>query len=149
MSKNQIEYVELCKTIRQKIRENTRAKNMELINKTIEQNQSLKMLKKQTSIGTIDITSLNDKHGNKITNQGSLFERIKEFYQDLYSSSVPLSIIDATDEKLPEIVTSEVMLAIKEIKKGKSLGPDELDIDTIKEAGKPLAKELTKLFNCC
>ena len=41
------------------------------------------------------------------------------------------------------------MLAIKEMKKGKSPGPDELDIDTIKEAGEPLAKELTKLFNCC
>ena len=78
-----------------------------------------------------------------------MLERIKEFYQDLYSSSVPLSIIDATDEKLPEIVTSEVMLALKEMKKGKSPGPDELDIDTIKEAGEPLAKELTKLFNCC
>ena len=108
------------------------------------------MLKKQTSIG---ITSLNDKHGNEITNQGSLLERIKEFYQDLYSSSVPLSKIDVTDEKLPEIVTSEVivivMLAIKEMKKGKSPDPDELDIDTIKEAGESLAKELTKLFNCC
>ena len=46
--KNQIEYAELCKAIRKKIRENTRAKNMELINKTIEQNQSLKRLKKQT-----------------------------------------------------------------------------------------------------
>ena len=66
-----------------------------------------------------------------------------------YSSSVSLSKIDATDEKLPEIVTSEVMLAIKEMKKGKSPGPDELDIDTIKEAGEPLAKELTKRFNCC
>ena len=82
--KNQIEYAELCKTIRKKIRENTRAKNMELINKTIEQNQSLKKLKKQTSIGTIGIKSLNDKHGNEITNQGSLLERIKEFYQDLF-----------------------------------------------------------------
>ena len=116
---------------------------MELINKMIEQNQSLKMLKKQTSIETIGIMSLNDKHGNKITNQGSLLERNKEFYQDLYSSSVPLSTIDATDEKLKEVVTSEVMLAIKEMKKGKSPGPDELDIDTIKKAGEPLAKELT------
>ena len=66
----------------------------------------------------------------------------------IHSSSVPLSKINATNEKLPEIVTSEVMLAIKEMKKGKSPGPDELDIDTIKEAGEPLAKELTKLFNC-
>ena len=33
------------------------------------------------------------------------------------------------------------------MKRKKAPGPDKLDIDVIKEAGEPLAKELSKLYN--
>ena len=39
--------------------------------------------------------------------------------------------------------------SMKEMKKNKAPGPDDLDINVIKEAGEPLAKELTKLYNFC
>ena len=76
--------------------------------------------------------------------------RIKEFYEQLYSSETPgESIIEETSEEIPDIMTSEVINAIKEMKRKKASGPDKLDIDVIKEAGEPLAKELTKLYSHC
>ena len=47
---NRIEYAELCKTIRFEIRQNTRNKNMEQIEKAINDNGSIKKVKKENVI---------------------------------------------------------------------------------------------------
>ena len=76
--------------------------------------------------------------------------RIKEFYEQLYFSETPgESIVEETSEKIPDILTSEVTNAIKEMIRKNAPGPDKLDIDVIKEAGEPPVKELTKLYNHC
>ena len=52
-------------------------------------------------------------------------------------------------ETVPGIFISEVKQAINDTAKDKAAGPDNLDINIIKLAGDPLAKELTKLYNIC
>ena len=110
----------MCKTIRKKIREHTRAKNIALIQTTIEKNQSLNNARRNLNIGKKGITSIKDKEGHEITDQQEIMHRIKEFYEQLYSSETPgESIIEETNEKIPDIMTSKVTNAIKENEKKK------------------------------
>ncbi|NNK28772.1 MAG: reverse transcriptase family protein, partial [Flavobacteriaceae bacterium] len=146
---SRIEYAELCKTIRSKIKNNFRTNNIELIEKTITDNKSLKKMKKNNNIGKQEIFTLNDKYGNEITNQEDILNRIKEFYECLYDSTIPIRNINSNEDNVPPIEKDEVELAIRDMKKDKAPGPDEIDIDTIKEAGEPMIRELTKLFNLC
>ena len=145
-----IEYAELFKTIRKKLRDHKRMKNTELICTTIEKSCSLKEMAKRLQIVRKEITSLSDKDGNEIINRDKILNRIKEFYEHLYESKHPIANFQEPEDAVPEILIWEVENAISEIKYNKAIGrPDDLEIDLIKAGGEPLAEELEKLFSRC
>ena len=82
------------------MRENTRSKNMELIERTIKDNKSMKSVNKKLSIGKQGVISLKDKDGNIITNQEKILNRLKEFYEDLYKSNTPIERSKTPTSKL-------------------------------------------------
>ncbi|XP_072037273.1 uncharacterized protein [Amphiura filiformis] len=52
-------------------------------------------------------------------------------------------------EEIPNVTNWEVQHAVNQMKRGKSLGPDNVLIDTIKEGGDIITKESAKLYTTC
>ncbi|XP_030850967.1 uncharacterized protein LOC115928190 [Strongylocentrotus purpuratus] len=82
-----VEYVETCKTVRKKLREDIRSYNATMIKSTIEENRSLKKTYKKLAHGKQKITNLLDRYGQEITDQDQILQRIEEFYEQLYNSN--------------------------------------------------------------
>ena len=84
---NHIEYREVCKTVRKKIREDCRQFQIKEITERIKDNASIKKAKQQLSIGEKRISCVLSKSGQPITGQDQILERIEEFYTELYASN--------------------------------------------------------------
>ena len=82
--RDHIEYVEICKTIKKKAREDIRKHNLDEIRETIEASKSLKRV--THNLGKNRMITLPDKHGKQIQEQDKIMERIEEFYSELYVS---------------------------------------------------------------
>ena len=84
--RDHIEYVEICKTIKKKAREDIRKHNLDGIRETIEASKSLKKVRRTQNLGKNRMITLLDKHGKEIQEQDKIMERIEEFYSELYDS---------------------------------------------------------------
>ncbi|XP_072033063.1 uncharacterized protein [Amphiura filiformis] len=144
-----VEYTETCKTIRKKLREDIRSYNTKMIKSTIEENKSLKKTYKKLAQGKQKITSLLDSNGQEITDQDEILKRIEEFYEQLYASDTETDEPGEPQEEIPNVTNWEVQHAVNQMKRGKSPGPDNVLIDTIKEGGDIITKELAKLYTTC
>ncbi|XP_072028100.1 uncharacterized protein [Amphiura filiformis] len=144
-----VEYTDTCKTIRKKLREDIRSYNTKMIKSTIEENKSLKKTYKKLAQGKQKITSLLDSNGQEITDQDEILKRIEEFYEQLYASDTETDEPGEPQEEIPNVTNWEVQHAVNQMKRGKSPGPDNVLIDTIKEGGDIITKELAKLYTTC
>ena len=146
-----IEYTELCKIIRKKIRENTRQRNMKMIEYTIIRNRSLKKTTQKFSLGKSSLISIKEKDDSELSNQEAILNRIKEFYEKLYSSNKPVEEVKqaTASDAISSITKGEVKNAVKEMKKNTAPGPDSIEIDIIKSAGELLEAELANLYTRC
>ena len=75
-----IEYVEICKPIKKKAREDIRKHNLDEIRETIEASKSLKKVRRTHRKNRM-ITLL-DKQSKEIQEQYNIMERIEEFYSE-------------------------------------------------------------------
>ena len=71
------EYVEICKTINKKGREDIRKHNLDEIRETIEASNSLKKAKRTYSLGKNRMITLLDKQSKDIQEQDKIMERIE------------------------------------------------------------------------
>ena len=78
--RDHIEYVEICKPIKKKAREDIRKHNLDEIRETIEASRSLKKVRRTHRKNRM-ITLL-DKQGKEIQEQYKIMERIEEFYSE-------------------------------------------------------------------
>ena len=133
------EFTELCKAISKKVRENTRLRNMKMIEDIITNDRSLHKTAQKFLLGKSSIISINDKDGNKISNQEAILNRIKEFYENLYISNKPVEEIKqvTVSDAIPNIMKEKVKNAIKVMRKNKASGSDSIEIHIIKAAGEP------------
>ena len=116
--RDHIEYVEICKTIKKKAKEDIRKHNLVEIRETIEAYKSLKKVRRTHSLGTNRMITLLDKQGKEIQEQDKIMERIEKFYSELYDSDQAVTI--QTDPKeVPPIMAWEVEAALRKIKMGK------------------------------
>ena len=74
--RDHIEYVEICKTIKKKAKEDIRKHNLDEIRETIEASKSLKKVRRTHSLGKTRMITLLDKQGKEIKEQGKIMERI-------------------------------------------------------------------------
>src|SRR5271163_2762877 len=127
-----IEYIELCKTIRKKMKNEIRSYNVQLIQKALSSGRGLKSAQLKTKEGRPLMVAIKSKDGSITTNRDSIVERCAEFYKELYSSTADrYNIPDttATDDPIPEVLSWEVQHAIKQIKNNKAPSDDEIVID--------------------
>ena len=90
--RDHIEYVEICKTIKKKAKEDIRKRNLDEIRETIEASKSLKKVRRTHSLGKNRTITLLDKQGKEIQEQDKIMERIEEFYSELYDSDQAVTI---------------------------------------------------------
>lgn len=143
-----IEYVEICKTIKKKAREDIRKHNLETIKRTIETKKSLKKTRRTQTLGQARLITLLDKHGREIQDQDEIMARIEEFYTELYDSD-QVTNLRIDPEEVPEITPWEVEAALKKMKNGKAAGNDHVNIETLKAGGNTITKVLAELFTKC
>ena len=77
--RDHIEYVEICKIIKKKAKEDIRKHNLDEIRETIEASKSLKKVRTH-SLGKNRMITLLDKQGREMQEQDKIMERIEEFY---------------------------------------------------------------------
>ena len=100
----------------------------------------------------MEFTSVLEEDGTLTTDRERIVERSREFYEKLYSSTrqePPEADIEQQFEGFLNIKAWEVKSAVKQSKKGKAPGPDNITIDLIDAAGDIINDELATLFNEC
>ena len=146
--RDHIEYVEICKTITKKAKEDIRKHNLDEIRETIEASKSLKKVRRTHSLGKNRMITLLDKQGKEIQEQDEIMERIEEFYSELYDSDQAVTI--QTDPKeVPPIMAWEVEAALRKMKNGREAGKDQVNIETLKAGDETIEKQLAKLYTKC
>ena len=73
-----------------------------------------------------------------------------EFYQELYSSrsnQVKENFLSPDQMDIPTITVEEIELAVKQMKKNKAPGLDEITSDIIKIGGEQIYTQLASLYN--
>ena len=75
--RDQIEYVDIFKTIKTKAKEDIRKHNLDEIQETTEASKSLKKVRRTQSLGKNRMITLLDKQGKEIQEQDKIMERIE------------------------------------------------------------------------
>ena len=138
-----IEYREVCKTVRKKIREDCRKFNVKEISECIKANRSLKKGKRDLAIGTKKISCVLSEQGEQITNQDQILERIEQFYTELYSSNNKVQYSN------PGVTTNEVRSALSQMSNDKAVGPDRISTEALKAGNTIIHKQLAELYTAC
>ena len=145
-----VEYTDLCKVIRKRIREEKRKFNMKKIREAITLCKSLKHAK-QNDGGRSWMTAIIDEGGNLFTDRKEIVDRCMRFYKEFYSKCVPVEKDNFRSDisDVENILKDEVAKAFKEMKNKKALGKDGLLTEMLKEGGAIICDWITKLFNNC
>ena len=141
-------YVEICKTVKKKVREDIRKHNLDEIRETIEASKSLKTVRRTHSLGKNRMMTLLDKQGKEIQEQDKIMARIEEYYSELYDSGQVVTI-QTDPEEVPPIMAWEVEAALRKMTNGKEPGKDQVNIEILKAGEETIAKQLAKLYTKC
>lgn len=93
---------------------------------------------------------INDKEGNLLTCDSDICARFKEYFSDLLNQEFPSNVSHEIDPVLTEIEDfsdEEVSEAVKQMKNGKAVGPDQIPAELWKKCGDIGITFLAILFN--
>ena len=94
---------------------------------------------------------IKDENGNVMVNSEAVLKRWKEYFEKLMNDEnnrdPGTEEAEVVNEGLNCVSREEVKNALKRMKKGKAVGPDELPVEVWKCMGKMGIKFLTRLFN--
>ncbi|GFR67061.1 RNA-directed DNA polymerase (Reverse transcriptase) domain containing protein [Elysia marginata] len=146
---DRVEYTELNKTVKKKRKARTRSKRKEFVLNILEQRKSPK--ETQKNINKKKIAQMKDNNVKKTTDREKILEICKTFYKSLYEKTVPTPTntrMQSPDtDDVPPFTKSEVRKCLKDMRKNKSPGPDDITSDVVRIAGEPALDYLTKCFN--
>ncbi|XP_056633464.1 uncharacterized protein LOC130443041 [Diorhabda sublineata] len=147
----------LNKTISKEIRKDLRKYNTEKTRQVIEENKSMKVLRRRLADGKKKIVKLKDNNKKETNNRRELVKIVEEFYKELYRSrreelnitENKMKVVNQGSELVPEITIEESKNAPTEMKNKKAAGEDQIVIEAVKVGGEKLLKEIISLFNLC
>ncbi len=149
--KEKIELTEIQKVVKRRVRQDLRKAEESKIQEILEENWSIKKVKKELSAGKNIIMKMKDQEGRISYNQEEIIEIVTKFYENLYQRrGGPLQEQGwkrKEEEETPKILKSEVAYVIKRLKNNKTPGPDEIENELLKGFGDILTPHLTKIFN--
>ena len=143
------DYQDTVKLVRKKRRQRSRRKEREQIESILESGRGPKQIQKLNSKKT-RIRQMKKKDGTSTTNRGEVLNVCAEFYQELYSSrsnQVKENFLSPDQMDIPTITVEEIELAVKQMKKNKAPGLDEITSDIIKIGGEQIYTQLASLYN--
>lgn len=158
-SSSNIAFRNISKTIRKSIKDWSKEKKIEELNKAIMEGGSVKKCTQKMNIGKQIMSGIKNKQGVLVDEKKNIPHVIAEYYQDLYTD--PTREIDKNashkekgehhevSEEILEILESEVRFAIEKLKERKAGGIDEVVNEELKAGGTTMVKELRLLFNAC
>uniref|UniRef100_A0A914XGD3 Reverse transcriptase n=1 Tax=Plectus sambesii TaxID=2011161 RepID=A0A914XGD3_9BILA len=150
-----IEYVELCKMIRKKVKEDRRKHHIQIIEQAV-QDGRLRHTRSELADRRRQIAALKQADGNVVGTTPDILLIIKQFYKDLYrkemsstnaSGSHPGN--DKEEDSVQPIFAAEVCHALHASKTGTAPGADGVTIDALQSGADSLAAILVHLFNLC
>lgn len=155
---------EINRLISKAIRRDIRSYNQRQIQLTIENNKSMKVLRRNLQSGKKEMIKVKDQQGQVTTNREEILRIVEDFYRILLKSQKEASdisgmepematsmkkIVNQGSEVLPEITIEEIRLALRKAKNNKAPGEDGLVADAIKIGGTTLLQKIKTLFNMC
>lgn len=137
------------------MRRDLRCANTRRIELAIEQNRGSKVFAQQ--LRRPHLTKLKTSSGKTVSSRSGVLSEIEAFYTRLYESQAPRPTPNKEDvrapltrhftDELPEISQGEIEIALGQLRNGEAPGEDGVTSELLKAGGKPLLRELQKLFN--
>ena len=94
---------------------------------------------------------IKDRDGNVLTGASSVMGRWKEYFEELMNEDNEreqrVEEVTVVDQEVAKISKDEVRRALKRMKSGKALGPDDIPVEVWKCLGEVAVEFLTGLFN--
>ncbi|KAK3561841.1 hypothetical protein QTP86_017054 [Hemibagrus guttatus] len=94
---------------------------------------------------------IKDRHGRVLTSEESVQRRWKEYFEELMNEENErekrVEGVNSVEQKVDKIRKDEVRKALKRMKSGKAVGPDDIPVDVWKCLGEAAVEFLTSLFN--
>ena len=97
--KNSIEYSEICKAIRRKMKEDIRKHDEKQIIEGIENSKSLKQARQKQHLGKGQLISIMQEDGMHLHEKDRIVKRCVEFYEELYRSRRASADQDSRDDR--------------------------------------------------
>ena len=148
-NREKTEYAEIKKTVKKKRRIRARRKRKEHIEAVLVNGKGPKETMK-TGHRKI-ISEMRNPNGKVVTDQKEILNICAQFYQDLYTSQQQNSCNEDTtgpdNTEVPPFMEVEIEKALKEMKKNKAPGNDQLTSDIIRLGGSEAVKQITAIFN--
>ncbi|KAK3526662.1 hypothetical protein QTP70_030874 [Hemibagrus guttatus] len=94
---------------------------------------------------------IKDRDGRVLTSEESVQRRWKEYFEELMNEENKrekrVEGVNSVEQKVDKIRKHEVRKALKRMKSGKAVGPDDIPVEVWKRLGEAAVEFLTSLFN--
>ncbi|KAI5609347.1 protein kinase C-binding protein NELL2-like [Silurus asotus] len=99
----------------------------------------------------LQVRAVKDGEGNVLTSEESVLRRWREYFEQLMNEENQrerrLDDVELVKQDVDRISKEEVRAAIKRMKSGKSVGPDDIPVEAWRCLGEMAVEFLTRLFN--
>ncbi|KAI5624348.1 gastrula zinc finger protein XlCGF28.1-like [Silurus asotus] len=99
----------------------------------------------------LQVRAVKDGEGNVLTSEESVLRRWREYFEQLMNEENQrerrLDDVELVKQEVDRISKEEVRAAIKRMKSGKSVGPDDILVEAWRCLGEMAVNFLTRLFN--
>ncbi|KAK3561622.1 hypothetical protein QTP86_010757 [Hemibagrus guttatus] len=98
-----------------------------------------------------EVRVIKDRDGRVLTSEESVQRRWKEYFEELMNEENErekrVEGVNSVEQKVDKIRKDEVRKALKRMKSGKAVGPDDIPVEVWKCLGEAAVEFLTSLFN--
>uniref|UniRef100_A0A914VZY2 Reverse transcriptase domain-containing protein n=1 Tax=Plectus sambesii TaxID=2011161 RepID=A0A914VZY2_9BILA len=146
-----VEYAELCKLIQKRLMVDLNNWQLSIVRSAIENNRGLHKVCQQLLTGTHSMIAVQLADGCVKHYHQLLLKEVKQFYNNLYSSIIPVSTSQKSSDEEPiaPFLDCEVRKALLSMRHGTTPGEDGVMADALKLASHTLVQPLCKLSNNC
>ncbi|EYC36562.1 hypothetical protein Y032_0883g2849 [Ancylostoma ceylanicum] len=139
----------LCKLISREVKEDVERFEQERILKGAEERKTTKKCRRDMLLYRNNLKALEDKNGNTTESRAGMGAICEEFYTQLMSSrsKVPPPHLPRRNERLLEVLISEVRNAIVALDSGKAPGKDGITVEMLRAKAFPLWRDLARMFS--
>ncbi|KAK3532680.1 hypothetical protein QTP86_027805 [Hemibagrus guttatus] len=154
---NRLEYKELQRRVKREVSKAKQKAYDELYTRldTREGEKDLYRLARQRDRDGKDVQQvrvIKDRDGRVLTSEESVQRRWKEYFEELMNEENErgekrVEGVNSVEQKVDKIRKDEVRKALKRMKSGKAVGPDDIPVEVWKCLGEAAVELLTSLFN--